>query len=790
MESTNTPLINGQGSDDLSGFLEELAVLQRAAHILEIPVRDLIDFRKSRNRVEKPRRRECEPIDQVHGRSDPVASSLGPWLGNRPILGSGISFNDNFPLPPCDATAVGTEGHSDLNSAANTYPMNPGTLPDLSLVHPATLTSIPNINLAVNSATERNTSYANLSSQGRQNLHESWFSNLQDLAFPNLDPNPVSEDLGQSFIDCGLEHEHLSDELQSNGLNTESAGILASPSTQYLVSGRSRLLTPPGNGSRLDLNDVMSSCSVPEAAHSHLRTRQDSSQHTVDSPSMTQEDQHFMVPASLDSSGPAAKFRQIRPRAKHQAEASGSSTSSESPQSLPNPVVLNVASVQKPKRRGPLKLCQRLETSETRKSKACIRCHMQRSRCLPNPDDPFGDCLTCVRLKGPTLSQLPCLRYKISDSQLLDKGPHPRFSWTRRWTSMKICEIEEWKSPSTKTITLTQDVGHASFNLQVREFIPLPGDSLVRSWNAADGVRSHPCAPYAIANMRETGQVFIDFVDTHIQTFLDYHIDKDDPLLTKTYQMAFDHSRSSQVVPLVCAQEGFSALTSMQVKDERVLLDSVLRLWVGSRMESKQERISSEEVLGMTPQDWDPDAGNYGKYLVPPVLQAQIEILTTSIILLPMKRQVLKLLQRLIEKNAIKSWLTIYLTLFILLHSCSMLTRAEAVRAAREAPRGAQSKYFNHNIVEEFHSGARTMLAYFHYCNKGSHPFSMDWSRAKTVSFAQLDTRQAQFMTETVMLVKDKRSHFEHIKLNKLFEDDYYFISQLYELHWHPTYTI
>lgn len=121
-----------------------------------------------------------------------------------------------------------------------------------------------------------------------------------------------------------------------------------------------------------------------------------------------------------------------------------------------------------------------------------------------------------------------------------------------------------------------------------------------------------------------------------------------------------------------------------------MLLDSVLRLSVGSRMESKQERLSSEDVLDMTPQNWDPDAGNYGKYLVPPVMQAQIEILTTSLALLPMKAKVLKELRALIEKNLVRLWFTIYLTLFILLHSCAMLTRAEAVRAARERRIGAE----------------------------------------------------------------------------------------------------
>jgi hypothetical protein len=108
-------------------------------------------------------------------------------------------------------------------------------------------------------------------------------------------------------------------------------------------------------------------------------------------------------------------------------------------------------------------------------------------------------------------------------------------------------------------------------------------------------------------------------------------------------------------------------------------------------MESKQERICSDEVLGMTPQIWDPEAGNFRNYLVPPVMQAQIEILTTALVMLPMKQVILKGLQNLIEKRQVESWLTIYLSTFILLHSCALLTRAEAVRAAREGHVGPKA---------------------------------------------------------------------------------------------------
>jgi hypothetical protein len=40
------------------------------------------------------------------------------------------------------------------------------------------------------------------------------------------------------------------------------------------------------------------------------------------------------------------------------------------------------------------------------------------------------------------------------------------------------------------------------------------------------------------------------------------------------------------------------------------------------------------------------------------------------------------------------------------------------------------------------------MLAYFHYCNKGSHPFSMDWTNKVNITFAQLNPEQVIFMQE------------------------------------------
>jgi hypothetical protein len=254
---------------------------------------------------------------------------------------------------------------------------------------------------------------------------------------------------------------------------------------------------------------------------------------------------------------------------------------------------------------------------------------------------------------------------------------------------MKIVEIDAWKSDDVKTITLTQDVGGAEYSLQVKEFLPLEGDALARTWNSRDGTRSHPCAPYAIADMRAMGEVLVKFVDSNIGTFISHYINKNDRLMYQTYEMANRGSVQAEVNSIPFSPQAPHRTNKSQTMQERSLLKAVLRLWVASRMESKQERICSEEVLGMTAQTWDPEAGNFGKYLVPPVMQAQIEILTTSLVLLPMKQAVLKDLQHLVEKSQVRSWFTIYLCTFILLHSCALLTHAEAVRAAREGILGS-----------------------------------------------------------------------------------------------------
>ena len=115
-------------------------------------------------------------------------------------------------------------------------------------------------------------------------------------------------------------------------------------------------------------------------------------------------------------------------------------------------------------------------------------------------------------------------------------------------------------------------------------------------------------------------------------------------------------------------------------------------------MESRSDFICSDETLGMTPQDWDPNCNNYGRVLVPPVISAQIQLVMTVKVMQPLKRSVLRMLQKIIEKNEPRSWFTIYLCIFILLHNCALLTSHENRRAQKA---GLQVSYSRERLATE-----------------------------------------------------------------------------------------
>ncbi|KAI1131699.1 hypothetical protein F5Y10DRAFT_43917 [Nemania abortiva] len=419
-----------------------------------------------------------------------------------------------------------------------------------------------------------------------------------------------------------------------------------------------------------------------------------------------------------------------------------------------------------PRRRGPFSNpAEREQTGLTRQLGACIRCRIQKARCVPDPANLHGSCLTCKMVTETALSRPICVRKKVTEAKLFAKGEHPQYRWSQRWKSMKIIDIKNWAASDVRTIWVTQDVAGLKYPLRVRKFIPVKGDSLRRSWSTRGVEKHYDCANYAIENMLEAGKNLEKFVDGSIETSIDYYIDKSDWLLHQTYHMALKHSNESQN------------------NEERSLVRSILRLWVSIRMESRSERICGDETLGMKPQDYDPECHNYGQVLVPPVMSAQIELIATATVLNPMRKKALGSLRKLIEKRRTASWFTSYLCIFILLHSCALLTDFERRQAKKY---GLNSRYVYEEFIKELHHGSTILLSYFHYCLKGSYPLLMDWNSSPDSSLAQLTPDQIEFMQKSIIHVANKEDHFKKIRANRDFEDPYFFLSQLFDRSWSP----
>jgi hypothetical protein len=116
---------------------------------------------------------------------------------------------------------------------------------------------------------------------------------------------------------------------------------------------------------------------------------------------------------------------------------------------------------------------------------------------------------------------------------------------------------------------------------------------------------------------------------------------------------------------------------SIKTSEERVMLTNALRLWSAARKTSNSEWLCGDETLG-TPKVMDQSSPYNKRRPIPPLINAQFQVISYSTLLRPFSKAVLDKLQNFITANKRKYWLTIYLTLFILLHSCSMITRRNA----------------------------------------------------------------------------------------------------------------
>ncbi|KAF1994401.1 Clavaminate synthase-like protein [Amniculicola lignicola CBS 123094] len=281
------------------------------------------------------------------------------------------------------------------------------------------------------------------------------------------------------------------------------------------------------------------------------------------------------------------------------------------------------------------------ETNFTRLIKACVRCRMQRIRCNPDPNNPTGPCLSCQNVIN-TMSRLPCLRYKVTESVLHRTGlDYMAFYKAHPMVGPKFGDFymaKDWTNAPTRFLDITQDRG-TILQLEVREFRPPvePGALDLKG-------RSMYAIPWAIADADVAVESINEFLDASVGPYLDHLLDDSNHLVWDVFH---------------------SALRLSLFPFPNELLRDVLRLWVGCRFIESRWRCCGTDNLDAE-QLKDPF---YEWISPPPYIDYQFASLVMHRVLGPLRRSILKGLQDLILANKAGNWYPIFLTVFILLYN-------------------------------------------------------------------------------------------------------------------------
>jgi hypothetical protein len=399
-------------------------------------------------------------------------------------------------------------------------------------------------------------------------------------------------------------------------------------------------------------------------------------------------------------------------------------------------------------------------------------------KCNLDPENERGPCLSCKKIASSTkVYRLNCLRLKITDVKLFKPGQVKGQEWTNRWKDGVMDDIGNWESSEVRTIHVTEGYTGKSVRLQVRQFKPQPGDSLERKWVSKNGTRQTVQIPaFAIVNLDDAKAAFDQYIKLGLLGCCDYLLGPRDELLSRTYSLAISTAKDI-ATPL----------------SERSLLMTTLDLWMSVRLTTKSFEIVGDDTLGM-PRDIIKDQDNplHGKIPLPPVMGAQIDSVIIHQIQPRLRRKTLEELQKMTQEKKPKTWLTTYLVTFILLHNIALITKHDAdyarkhglnvggcpaahpARRAKSTNAGTHHRggsperpmsrsttwvsgqpQSSHELVTDGRPGANTLLAYFHYCNKATYPFSSECKDQDLRALAELDDDAISFVHYTRQFVAD-----------------------------------
>ncbi|KAF8853559.1 hypothetical protein BDZ45DRAFT_677599 [Acephala macrosclerotiorum] len=393
---------------------------------------------------------------------------------------------------------------------------------------------------------------------------------------------------------------------------------------------------------------------------------------------------------------------------------------------------------------------------------ACARCRKERIKCIINPRNPDGPCLTCP-LGGATLDRQPeCLRGKIIEVVLFRKyvDPdyrRPEFSENFDTGTGILKPVKGWDS-EVKSVELTRGFG-PTIRLAVRKAKAFDQTDIPESQRFI-----YECL-WAFADFPEAVKDFRTFLWTSIEKEITNRIQKTKrpiafSIVGKAYQLAI-------------AEEGPS-----------VLLQKVLMVWSGSRHIEGGWHFHGSETL-------DLQINHEGKVplTAAPILDAEVSSIIVKYHVAEARELALKEIQRLLDANNAtrrKRMFELFLAYFILLDNCECIMKH-------------QRKWAMHNnspfwytpqmveLVEGILRAVKMILRVWRSDLKGQFIFNPDWDPNYGPKIADFTGEQLSFIKGLGKRLSGKETS---TAFNRLFQNwgnydrDYCFTGQLFVPDW------
>ncbi|KAI1437405.1 hypothetical protein GGR50DRAFT_70554 [Xylaria sp. CBS 124048] len=425
--------------------------------------------------------------------------------------------------------------------------------------------------------------------------------------------------------------------------------------------------------------------------------------------------------------------------------------------------------------RGQLLPKDREETSKTRKWKACIRCRMQKIRCIPDPSNPETECCLCCRKvllleTKKVIHRIPCLRWNLNEVVLFRVGG---LGFTKRWTGVCVENIDACDWVNERVVTIGVCITKLLCDpipLKVRRFRPNSTDVQYRHWKdqstATPLVITMPA--YALADVNATAEEYRRYVWQNAEEAIRRFV-KDtsvDDCVRQTFSIALRHSARA-------AHKEFGRAKGNPAK----LFHNYFRLWFASRFTLGSAYVADgHEKLEETPSTHQ----YRGKHFVSRMITAQFDSIGYKHVLVKLKREVLDELWLLMQKRTDTTFFTVYLIVFMMLHEIAVTCQDRRRRAKEQ---GLSTYYDLEDATAKIKHGADIILGHWHYYKGDLDPLSMSESSI-TRSFGADSADEIRLLMATCRRYEQMRNEARNDANWE--ENPLYLLSRMFEYNWRP----